>query len=127
MLRRAERRKLQTLFLKNPDEAIKLGYASTKAKAIKGEIGEINDKQMALKQEVEDAPLTPDGLSIDLELGPISVSSGNGRGSTKTKRGDSQSTNLQHSDSNLFQSATGSARSSQQTQKQKLDIDDIEN
>jgi len=49
MLRRAERRKLQTLFLKNPDEAIKLGYASTKAKAIKGEIGEINDKQMALK------------------------------------------------------------------------------
>jgi hypothetical protein len=44
MLRRAERRKLQALFLKNPDEAIKLGYASTKAKAIKGEIGEINDK-----------------------------------------------------------------------------------
>jgi len=31
------------MFLKSPEEAIKLGYASTKAKAIKGEIGEIND------------------------------------------------------------------------------------
>ena len=49
MYRRAERRKLQTLFLKNPAEALRLGYASTKAKAIKGEIGEINDKQLALK------------------------------------------------------------------------------
>ena len=49
MYRRAERRKLQTLFLKNPQEALRLGYASTKAKAIKGEIGEINDKQLALK------------------------------------------------------------------------------
>jgi hypothetical protein len=49
MLRRAERRKLQTLFLKNPEEAMRLGYATTKARAIKGEIGEINDKQLALK------------------------------------------------------------------------------
>jgi hypothetical protein len=29
---------------------------------------------MALKQEVEDAPLTPDGMSIDLDLGPVTVS-----------------------------------------------------
>lgn len=28
---------------------------------------------MALKKEVEDAPLTPDGMSIDLELGTITV------------------------------------------------------
>ena len=45
---------------------------------------------MALKQEVEDAPLTPDGLSIDLDLGPISVNTASGRvSSSKTKRGDS--------------------------------------
>jgi hypothetical protein len=49
MMRRAERKRLQTLFLTNPAEALKLGYASTKAKAIKGEVGEINDKQLALK------------------------------------------------------------------------------
>ncbi len=36
MFRRADRRKLRTLFLKNPADALKLGYASIKAKAIKG-------------------------------------------------------------------------------------------
>lgn len=30
---------------------------------------------MALKQEVEDAPLTQDGLTIDLELGTIATQS----------------------------------------------------
>ncbi len=61
MLRRAERRKLQALFLRDPQQALRLGYATTKARAIKGEIGEINEMQLALKQEVEEAPLTDDG------------------------------------------------------------------
>ena len=77
MMRRAERKRLQTLFIKNPAEALKLGYASTRAKAIKGEIGEINDKQLALKQEVEEAPLTQDGLTIDLDLGQAATFSNN--------------------------------------------------
>lgn len=69
---------------------MRLGYATTKARAIKGEIGEINDKQLALKQEVEDAPLTNDGMSIDIDLGPITIGSQTAsRNSTKTKQGDS--------------------------------------
>ena len=43
MVRRAERRKLQALFLKDPQAALRLGYAATKARALKGEVGEINE------------------------------------------------------------------------------------
>jgi hypothetical protein len=68
MHRRAERRRLQTLFLKNPEEALRLGYSGTRAKQVKGEIGEINEGQLMLKHEVEQAPLDKLGQTIEIDL-----------------------------------------------------------
>ncbi len=74
---------------------------------------------MALKAEVEEAPLTADGLTIDLDLTTI-IEANNHTGSNTSSRSRRNS----NTDGKSFTNSDGHSETA--NQHQKLDIDDID-